>query len=235
LLFESGILNGIGSELQAGSIIYARLMTAFESKRTKIGTAVQAVLTYPLYSADHRLIFPAGSMLQGEVAGAHAAGFLDHGGELAIKFTKIEPPITIMSSVSQSREIQGRMVGVEVPADLNQLRINEDGMAQVPSSKQRFLAPVFALAGAAPMLSMGSSGFGSALGEAYGSSAFSRMLGGGGGLGLPGGVAGLMVPPIGLGLGAYGVGYAVYFNILGHGKNISLPIDTSIEVRLDRR
>jgi hypothetical protein len=35
-------------------------------------------------------------------------------------------------------------------------------------------------------------------------------------------------------LGAYGVGYAVYFNILGHGKNISLPVDTSIEIRLDR-
>jgi len=30
------------------------------------------------------------------------------------------------------------------------------------------------------------------------------------------------------------VGYAIYFNILGHGKNIVLPEDSSIEIRLDR-
>ena len=54
-------------------------------------------------------------------------------------------------------------------------------------------------------------------------------------MGLPAGIAGLMVPPVGLGLGAYGVGYAVYTNILGRGKNIVLSVDTPIEVRVDRR
>jgi hypothetical protein len=232
--FGTGVLNGIGSEPAPGSIIYARLTTAVDSKSTRTGSGVQAILTYPLYSADHRLIFPAGSRVEGEVAEAHAAGFMDHGGQLAVKFTKIEPPIAIMSSPLQAREIQGRMIGVEVTADLNQLRINEDGIAQVPRTKQRFLAPAFALAGAAPMLSAGSSSLGLAVGEAYGSSVFTRMLGGNSGFGLPGGIAGLMVPPVGLGLGAYGVGYALYFNILGHGKNITLPVDTSIEIRLGR-
>jgi len=126
------------------------------------------------------------------------------------------------------------MIGVEVSSDLTQLRINGDGIAQVPQTKQRFLAPVFALAGAAPMLSAGASSFGPAVGEAYGTSVFSRMFGGGTGFGLPAGVAGLMVPPVGIGLGAYSVGYAVYFNILGHGKNITLPADTNIEIRVDR-
>jgi hypothetical protein len=234
LLVGANTLNGIGSEPSIGSVMYARLMTPVDSKTTKAGTAVQAILTSPLYSTDHRLIFPAGSRLNGEVAAAHAAGLLDHGGELAIKFTTIAPPIAIMSSASQMREIDGRMVGVQAPVNLDQLRIDEDGMAEVARTKQRFLAPVFALAGASPMLLNGSSGFGSAFAEAYGSSFFTRALGGSTGLGLPAGVAGLMVPPVGLGLGAYSVGYAVYSNILGRGKNIALPVDTTIEVRVDR-
>jgi hypothetical protein len=83
------------------------------------------------------------------------------------------------------------------------------------------------------MLGTSSSSFVPALAESYGTSFFSRALGGGSGFGLPGGVAGMMVPAVGLGLGAYAVGYAVYSNILGHGKNITLPADTSIELRLD--
>lgn len=235
LLVGTKTLNGIGSEPPAGSIMYARLMTALDSKKTKPGTAVEAILTSPLYGADHSLSFPAGSRLHGEVAGAHAAGFMNHGGELAIKFTTIEPPISIMTSASQMKEIEGRMVGVQAPINLDQLRIDRDGVAQVAHTNQRFLAPVFALAGAAPMLLNTASSFPTAFGEAYGTSFFSRALGGSTGLGLPGGVTGLMFPTVGLGLGAYGVGYAVYTNILGRGKNLILPADTTIEVRVDRR
>jgi hypothetical protein len=235
LLVGSRTLEGIGSQPSAGSIIYGRLMTAVDSKKTKAGTAVQAVLTSPLYSTDHRLLFPAGSRLQGEVVEAHAARFLARGGELAIKFTTIEPPISIMSSASQLREIEGRMVGVQAPVNLDQLRIDKDGIAEVARTKQRFLAPAFALAGASPLLLSSSSSFGSAFAESYGTSFFSRALGGNTGLGIPAGVAGLMVPPVGIGLGAYGVGYAVYTNILGRGKNITLPVDTPIEVRVDRK
>ena len=235
LLLGTKTLNRIGSEPAAGSVIYARLITPLDSKATKRGASVQAVLTYPLYSAEHALIFPAGSRLEGEVAEVRAAGFLKHGGELGVQFTRIEPPISIMSSISQARDIQGRLVGVEVPFDVNQLHISTDGIAQIGRSNQRFLAPAFALTGAAPMLfSAGSAGFGAAFAETYSSSMFSRMFGGSTGLGLPAGITGLMVPPVGVALGAYGLAYAVYANILGRGKNISLPIGSSIEVRLDR-
>ena len=127
-----------------------------------------------------------------------------------------------MSAKSQTQEIQGRLVGIDVPRDLNPLQIGENGIAQIPRSKGRFLTPAFALAGAAPLLGAGSSSFGPAIAEAYGSSAFSRMLGGGSGLGLPASVAGLMVPPVGIALGAYGAGHALYSNILGRGKTSCL-------------
>lgn len=234
IVVGSRVLNGIGSEPAPGSIMYARLMTPVDSKKSKVGTPVQAVLTYPLYSLDHRLVYPAGSRLQGEVADARRAAFFAHGGELAVKFTRIKPPLAIMTASEQAQPIQGRLIGVETPIDVNQLQINQDGLADVPRTKQRFLAPAFALAGAVPMLDGGSTSFGTAFAEAYGTNFFSRALGGGSGFGLPGGIAGLMNPTVGLGLGAYGVGYAVYFNILGRGKDINLPADTSIEIRLDR-
>jgi hypothetical protein len=139
-----------------------------------------------------------------------------------------------MTSRLQEQDIAGRMVGVETPVDLNQLQIDRNGLADVPRTKQRFLAPAFALAGAAPILGGTSSSFGAAFAEAYGTNSFSRALGSNTGLGLPGGIAGLMNPTVGLGLGAYSVGYAVYFSILGRGKNITLPEDTSIEIHLDR-
>ena len=234
IVIGSSVLNAIGSQPEPGSVMYARLVTPVNSKTAKAGTPVRAILRYPLYSTDHRLIFPAGSKLQGEVIEAHASGLLERGGQLSITFKSIEPPLTIISSMAQIRNIQGRLVGIEAPADLNKLRIDEDGKAQVARTNERFLAPAFALAGAAPMLGSTSSSFGSAFAESYGTNAFSRFLGGNTGLGLPGSIAGMMVPPVGLGLGAYGVGHAIYFNILGHGKNIVLPEDSAIEIRLDR-
>src|SRR5205823_1316453 len=137
VFYGTSVLNSIGSDPMPGSIIYARLTTALDSKKTKVETPVQAVLTYPLYSADHRMIFPAGSKLEGEVTEARSAGFMHHGGELAVRFTRIEPPITLMSSASQARVIQGRMMGVEVTPDLTQLRINSDGIAEVARTKDR--------------------------------------------------------------------------------------------------
>jgi hypothetical protein len=226
-------LNGIASTPPPGSIMDARLMTALDSKRTKVGTVVQAVLTRPLYSMDNRLIFPAGSRLQGEVVKAEAPGMWDHSGELGLKFTRIEPPLSVMSSMSQSREIQGRLVGVQVPLELNQLRIDKDGVTEVPRTKGRFMAPAFALAGAAPFMGTSASTWGPAVAESYATSSFSRVLGGSGGFGMAGGVAGLMVPAVGLGLGAYSVTHAFITNIIGHGKNIVLPVDTRVEIRLD--
>jgi hypothetical protein len=227
-------LNSIGGEPSAGSIMHARLLTPLDTKSTTAGTAVQAVLTRPMYSADQRLIFPAGSRIQGKVEAVRAARHWNHGGELSLEFVKIEPPLVVMSSMSQEREIHGRLVGVQVPLDMmNQVHIDSEGSTHIARSKERFLGPAFATVGALPLFGNGSASFGSAFAEAYGTSFIKRVTGGSVGFGLPAGVTGLMVPPVGLGLGAYGVVRSVYSNILGRGKDIHLPSDTPIEVRLD--
>src|SRR5262245_21095808 len=97
-LVNNSTLNGIGSQPPPASIIKARLMTPLDSRTTPAGTPVEAVVTYPLYSyLDHRLLFPAGSRLYGEVTQIHDAGFLARGARVEIKFTKMEPPLAIMS------------------------------------------------------------------------------------------------------------------------------------------
>jgi hypothetical protein len=232
-LVGSRTLDYLGAKPAAGSIIYARLMTALNSKTATPGTSIQAILTRPLYSLDYHMIYPAGSTLQGEVVEARAAGFFSRGGELELKFNKISPPMIVMSSISQIREIQGRLVGVEVAMDLTQLHIDKDGMAEVVRTNGRFLAPAFALVGAMPMLGSTASSFPTAFAESYGSSFLGRATGGSAGLGIPASVSGMMVPTVGLGLGAYGVGRAIYSSMIGHGKNIDFPADTPIEVRLD--
>jgi hypothetical protein len=229
----SKTLTSIGSTPEAGAIISARLLTSLDSKTTTIGTTIQAVLMRPLYSVDQRLIYPAGSRMQGMVVEAKSAGFWNHSGKLDMKFTKIEPPLSVMTSMSQIREIDGRLVGVEVPLEFSQLRIKSNGLIEIERTNGRFLAPAFAVVGATPILGSNPSGFGTAVAESYGTNFISRMTGGGNGFGMPGSIAGMMVPPVGLGLGAYGVTRSVYSNIIGHGKNITLPVDTPIEVRID--
>src|SRR5262249_41148287 len=85
VFYGTQTLNSIGSEPPTGSIVYARLLTAVDSKTAKPGTPVPAVLTYPLYGENPRLLFSAGSRLQGEVVGGHPAGFLERGGGGRVK------------------------------------------------------------------------------------------------------------------------------------------------------
>ena len=60
-----------------------------------------------------------------------------------------------------------------------------------------------------------------------------RVVGANSGFGLPAGVAGRMVPPIGISLGLYGVGRSIFFNLLARGQEINFPVDTIMKIRLD--
>lgn len=229
----TGSLDEIGAEPPASSIIYARLETPLNSRTTKAGAEVIALLTRPLYGRDGLLIFPVGSRLSGDVVHVRRAGALQHAGELAFNFTKIEPPNSIVLANWPSQNVQARLVGVEVTQDLNRIRINSEGAASIAQSKARFLAPALALVSLSGGFNNGSESFSQALVGAYSGSLIKRLLVGNAGFGLPAGVAGRMIPPIGIGLGLYSVGHSVLFNLLVHGPEIDFPRDTPLEIRLD--
>jgi hypothetical protein len=230
-----GALDRIGSELPVGSSIYARLETPINSRTAKPGTTVKALLTNPMFSWDHRLMFPVGSRLVGEVVRVAPAGRLQHSGQLTFKFTRIEPPVSILFGNASAQDIDGRLRGVEVSNEFNRLRIDEEGAARIVQSKERFVAPALALFNLSRGFNTNSQSFSQSLVGAYSGNLISRLLVGNSGLslGIPAGIAGRMIPPVGIGLSLFNAARSVFINILARGQEIDFPVNTPIEIRVD--
>src|ERR1035438_7793625 len=75
-------LTLLGSQPASGSVVHARLLTTLDSGISAQGLKVDAVLDQPLFSAEHKLIFPEGTRLEGSVVMAKRAGWFHHGGRL---------------------------------------------------------------------------------------------------------------------------------------------------------
>jgi hypothetical protein len=232
-ILGAGAFDKLGSAPPSGTTVFARLETALDSRTAKQGAIVKAVLTRPVFSRDRLLIFPVGSRLVGEVVQAHPAGAFHHGGQLSFKFTRIEPPASILLGTAPPQELDGSLSAVLINHDLAQLRINELGDIRVAESKTRFFAPALAMVGVAQGFNFGAEPLGNALLGASEENMLGRVMGTHSGFGLPAGLAGRMVPPIGIGLGLYGLGHAIFSNILSRGLEVRFPVNTPLEVRLD--
>lgn len=231
--FETGELGEIGSKPPAGSVVSARLVTSVDSRTSEPGTPVEAILSRPLFSSDHRLIFPVGSRLRGEVLDANAARKWHRHGELALEFTAIERPVSLMQGTLQAQRIEGHLASVQVAHDMDDVRISEKGGARISESKKRFIGPAYALVKAGRAIGDSADPFARALLGAYRSKLTKRIARNDPGLGLTGSITGAMIPPVGIGLGLFGAARSVYSNFLGRGQDIYFPADTSMEIRLD--
>jgi hypothetical protein len=232
-ILGSGALDRVGTDAPAGSVIYARLETPLNSRSTKPGATVTALLTNPVFSWDHLLIFPVGSRLVGEVVQVRPAGRLQHTGQMGFKFTQIETPVSVLSGRRPPQDIEGHLLAVQVGDAMNRARIDEDGAMSIALSKTRFVAPALALFNMSRGFNTSSESFGHAVTGAYTGSMINRLLVGNSGLGLSAGIAGRMIPPVGLSLGIFNAARSVFTNILARGQEINFPLDTPIEIRLD--
>jgi hypothetical protein len=226
-------LVAIGTQPLAGSVIYARLVTPLDSRTTKAGAGVEALLTRPLFSPAHVLIYPVGSRLEGEVVRVRRAGRMRHGGEMAFNFTKIELPLSPIPATSSEQAVEGRLVAVQAASEMGPVRIDRFGSTRVVASKERFLSPAFAVVGVTQGFHASSESLAPALAGAYSGSVFKRLLGGSTGFGMAAGVAGRMIPPVGIGLGLFGAARSIFGNLLARGDELDFPEGTFIEVRLD--
>ena len=161
------------------------------------------------------------------------AGRLKHAGELAFKFTRIEPPLSILSANWPAHDIDGRLLGVQVPGEMNGLRVDQEGATRIVQSRQRFFAPAFALFNMSRGFGGTSESFGRAFTGSYTNSLAGRLLVGDSGLGLPAGIAARMFPPVGIGMSVFMAGRSVFVNILARGQEIDFPVNTPIEIRVD--
>jgi len=223
-------LETIGSQSPAGSSVSARLVTDLSSGQTQAGSPIEALLTQPLFAADHRLIFPVGSKVAGTVEDAAEAHKGHHNGRLALRFTSITAPEEFAEN--GSREIDGYLSAVHVDQNMDNIRISGNGQMRVSESKKRFVGPAYALVKAGRSINADSKTFDDALAGAFSSKVTKQFSHSSTGFGLTGSIAGAMIPPVGIGLGMFSAGRSIYKNFIGRGQDITLPANTSVQIDL---
>jgi hypothetical protein len=191
----------------------ASLEESISSKEAVRGTKVHALVTEPLYDANHQLKVPQGSELVGEITQAHPAGKWGKGGTLRFSFRELKFPAGF------TQRVHGAPTSVDTDQNAS-LQIDAEGGVK-PAPKGMAAPLVMGLLAA------------SALHEDEAS--VMHTGGASNGFALIGRIAALAAksPYVGAGFGFYGTGRAVYSRFIARGADVSFPKNTRIEVVLD--
>jgi len=212
------------------SILNASLTTALDSAKTPRGTALEAVLTQPVFSAGHQLILPEGTTITGEVTAAKPARRFHRNGQLRFLFERVQPPdhapLPLLASLH----------AVDVSQD-DHVTVDEEGGAAVTNSNTRFIAPALALLALRGSVGRDRPADNDAddvgrTGPIRQNDVGAQGVGGFLGFGLLGVGLAQLSHPLGVALAAVGVARTVYTNILGKGREVSFPADTPIQIQL---
>jgi hypothetical protein len=216
----------------AESIGQVRLLTPLSSADADTNTKVEGVLSHPLFSADHKLMLPEGTLLTGRVRRAQPARWFHRGGQLRFTFDRVQPPAsTTVSAIALERK-QLQVAGVE--ANQTHAKVDSEGNVKATEPKSRLLGPAVALMVASRAMDNdeGRDRVGTGGGSAnYGG----RTTGGFSGFGLLGSAAAQASKTVGSVLGLYGLGWSVYSTIVSRGADLELEKNAAVEVRFGSR
>jgi len=214
-------LANLGNAPEPDSLLHARLTAAVSSADATRGSTVNAVLTEPVFSANHLLLLPANTRLVGEVQEAKPAQSFHRNGELRIAFNRIELP----SGVAQA--MQGTLEGMEVDRSAH-LALDQEGGTRATTPKTRYLSTGFSLA----MLAAASRpdtehGRTDPAGDAD-----TRAGAGISGSRVVGSLISLAAhsQPVSIAFGALGATQSVYSNFISRGSDVNLPQNTRLEI-----
>lgn len=204
----------LGEQPPPGSLVHALLLTPVSSGTTLKGTEVEAVISQPLFDADHCLVYPQGSKLKGAVVQVEPARHLHRNGELRLVFHQVVPPDGTPQEVAASFE------GVQTAAS-DHVQLDSEGGARATSPKSRYLDTGISLALAA----FSSTGDGDAdvLHNGAGGANSYRLIG----LGV---MVAVHYTPVGMGMGAFGASRSIYSHFLSRGQDVVFPRDTAMEI-----
>jgi hypothetical protein len=211
------------------SVLKAKFATTITSAKTERGAPIEAVLTQPVFSAQHQLILPEGAKLTGEVTQAKQARHWHHNGQLRVLFESVQAP-----AQQASEPLRAQLYSVDA-ASKSGVTVDEEGGTTIANSKTRFVAPalsVLALRGSTHqdhemdidpgetphMVAHGNPGA-KAVGGMFG---FSGI----------GAIASQFYRPLAIGLSFYGASKTVYRNVIAKGSEVTFNADTPIQVRL---
>ncbi|MGD0015624.1 MAG: hypothetical protein ABSD56_14580, partial [Bryobacteraceae bacterium] len=201
----------------------ARLLTPISSATARRGAPVEAVVTRPLFSAEHGLLIPEGSRLLGDVVAAQPARRFHRNGKVLFVFRQIKLPAGAVQG------IQGYLEGVEADFDAH-LALDSEGAARATSPKTRFIFPAIAVAVAGLSLHQDYDAQGIPDQDLAG-----RAESGAVGLGLIGTVLAQASRSLASGIAFSGAGFSVYSNFIARGQDVVLPVNTPVKVSLRAR
>jgi len=208
------------------SRLSARLLTDLDSSTTPRGTPITAAVTEPVFSADHQLILPEGTLLDGEVTFAKPARRLHRNGQLRFLFE------TVHRNAAEPAPLLASLQAVETSDDAH-LAIDDEGGTSLKNPKTRFIAPALAVLALRGNLDRHEHPDPDGDGHMVGGNN-PGAAGAGGFLGL--GVLGIGLSqisrPMGLALSVVGAVRTLYTNVLGKGREVQFPADTMIQLQL---
>jgi hypothetical protein len=117
--------------------IEARLTQDLSSETAKQGTAVEAVLSKPLFDpTNQQVLLPEGTRLSGSVQQAQPAKWFSRNGKLRFTFRKVDLP-----EGTEPVAVHGQMTSAEGGQGQN-LSIDQEGGAKAQPDKNKVLAPL---------------------------------------------------------------------------------------------
>ena len=236
-VFENADLEDLGSDALFNSTVKVRLVTSLDSRITLRGAPVEAQLIRPLFSESHRLVLPAGARLRGTVTEVTPSRSWHRNGQLSFSFTTLSPSTACMCGQLYPQEVDGSLVSIQVTHEMKDLHIQDKNTTRILESKtKRLIAPAWSLIKAERSIGSTADSLETALLGAYRGKFLKQVAGGGdSGFGLPGSISGAMIPPVGIGLSFFGAARSVYSNFLGRGRDVTLPNNTTMEIRIEKR
>jgi hypothetical protein len=233
---QASALRLVGSQPPPDSIVHVRLVTPLSSHDAEQGDKVEAIVSQPLFSADHGLILPEGTRLTGAVTTARAARWFHRGGQLRFSFREIEVPAGLSNTPQEAPRTLSTIAtlkGVE-PASKESVKVDDEGGVKAKEPKTRFIAPALAFL-IATRAADNDEGRLHHL-EANGTgNVGARSLGGASGFGLLGVAAAQASPTFAGVMGFYGLGWSVFSNIVDRGAEVDFGKNRAMDVRFGAR
>jgi hypothetical protein len=244
----------LGTQPDPGSIVHARLLTSVDSTHSKPGEKIEAELEQPLFSADHRLVLPEGTLVEGSVVMARKARWFHRAGRLRFTFQSVAltPQVAeLQTAAMKTAEVKTASVPDAVaPAEPKlqfrtqatlsgaeggnaPVKVDSEGTVQAQESKTRFIGA------AAALLIARSAADNDAGRKAVNGNTnpniSGRTLGGGLGFGLLGSIAAQSSNNVGMALGYYGMAWTVFSTVFAPGADVQFDRNAVIDIGFNQR
>jgi hypothetical protein len=229
----------LGTQPLPDSVAHVRLLTTLTSATAKQGQPVEAVVTTPMFSPEHKLVLPEGTRLTGEVVLAKKARHFHRPGQLRFNFQKVDLP----QEAANLRTADPARVAMKTQASLQAaegsgkapIQVDSEGGVQAKESKTRFIAPLVSLMIASRAADNDAGHHHEASASGGEANVSGRTLGGGLGLGMLGSAISQTSPYVGMALGYYGLAWSVYSSVIGRGGEIQLDRNAMMDIKFGAR